>query len=241
MRVKFFKFIVLFFMVSFSMTAQEYEKINGAWNAVFLDHGLSDKFSLRSEFHLRTVSFLSVWNQQIFRPSITYNASKNIKWTIGYSYIKNFNADVTASPRIRMEHNFWEQLVYNTPLKKGLISSRLRLEHRFRENLPLQEDKALRSFDFASRIRYRLTYQRLLTSADAKIPINLVAFDEVFVFLNPNGIPFRFNFNWTFFGLKFQLNKKMVLTSGFQKNTLKISNDLYSKTRLWINTLIFKL
>jgi hypothetical protein len=69
----------------------------------------------------------------------------------------------------------------------------------------------------------------------------LVAFDEVFVFLNPNGIPFRFNFNWTFFGLKFQLNKKMVLTSGFQKNTLKISNDLYSKTRLWINTLIFKL
>lgn len=235
------KSIIFIALISFSLTAQEYEKYDGAWNAVFFDHGLSDKFSLRSEFHFRTVSFLDVWNQQIFRPSITYTASKNIKWTVGYSFIKNFDPDVTVSPRVRMEHNFWEQLVYNTPTKKGLISSRLRLEHRFRENIPLQEDRSLRSYDFASRIRYRLTYQHLLSPEEAKVPINFVVFDEVFVFMNPTGIPFRFNFNWTFFGLKFQLNKKLLLTSGFQKNTLKLSENSYSKTRLWINTFIYKL
>ena len=85
------KSIILIALISFSLTAQEYEKYDGAWNAVFFDHGLSDKFSLRSEFHFRTVSFLDVWNQQIFRPSITYTASKNIKWTVGYSFIKNFD------------------------------------------------------------------------------------------------------------------------------------------------------
>ena len=58
MILKFIKLTVLLFFLSFSLNAQEYEKINGAWNAVFIDHGLSDKISIRSEFHLRTVSFL---------------------------------------------------------------------------------------------------------------------------------------------------------------------------------------
>lgn len=241
MIYKIFKRTVFFFLIGLSLNAQEYEKFNGAWNAIFVDHELSDKISLRSEFHFRTISFLGVWNQQIFRPSVTFNASKNIKWTAGYSYLKNFNADVTASPRVRLEHNFWEQLVYNTPLKNGLISSRLRLEHRFQEKLLLQEERSLREYDFGSRVRYRFTYQRPLNALDAKVPLSFVFFDEVFVFMNPSGIPFRFNFNWTFFGLKLQLSKKAVLTSGFQKNTLRLSEDRYSKTRLWINTLVLKL
>jgi hypothetical protein len=241
MILKFIKLTVLLFLLSFSLNAQEYEKINGAWNAVFIDHGLSDKISIRSEFHLRTVSFLSVWNQQIFRPSISFNTLKNIKWSLGYSFIKNFNRDITVSPRVRLEHNFWEQLIYNTPTKKGMISSRLRLEHRFLENLTLHEERSLKSFDFASRIRYRLSYQHLLTPPGTKRPINFVAFDEVFIFLNPSGAPFRFNLNWTFFGLKLQLNKKMVLNTGFQKNTLKVNDDNYLSFRLWTNTLIYKL
>ena len=241
MIFKFLRLTILIFLVSFSMAAQEYEKIDGVWNAFFLDHSLSDKFTLRSEFHLRTVSFLSVWNQQIIRPSVTYNDSKNLKWTVGYSFIRNFDRDVNVSPRIRLEHNFWEQLVYNTPIKKGLISSRLRLEHRFLEGFPLQEDRSLRSFDFGSRIRYRLTYQHLLTPEEAKVPINFVVFDEAFLFMNSNGTPFRFNQNWTSFGLKFQLNKKMVLNSAFQINTFKVTDDQYIRFRLCSNTLIYKL
>ncbi|MDC1490151.1 DUF2490 domain-containing protein, partial [Flavobacteriaceae bacterium] len=114
MRVKFshYFWILLFFTIVIS--AQEYEKINGAWNAVFFDYGLNKKLSFRSEFHLRTVSFLDVWDQQIFRPSIIYSKSKNLKWTAGYSFIKNFNSNVSSIPRVRREHNLWEQLVYMT-------------------------------------------------------------------------------------------------------------------------------
>lgn len=241
MRIKFshYFWILLFFTIIIS--AQEYEKINGAWNAVFFDYGLNKKLSFRSEFHLRTVSFLDVWDQQIFRPSITYSKSKNLKWTAGYSFIKNFNSNVSSIPRVRREHNLWEQLVYNTLLKKGLISSRLRLEHRFQETLPLQENRSLRKFTFSSRIRYRFTYQHLLTQSDAKVPINLVFFDEVFIFLNPNGTPYRFNQNWTFLGFKIQFNKKLVLSAGYQKITFKRSDNDYFKNRLWTNTLVYKL
>ncbi|MFQ3341085.1 MAG: hypothetical protein ACI9TK_000743 [Flavobacteriaceae bacterium] len=241
MQHKFQQYHILLFFLTTIISAQEYEKINGAWNAVFFDYGLSDKLTIRSEFHVRTVSFLNVWNQQIFRPSITYSQSNNLKWSAGYSFIKNFNSEVTASPRVRLEHNIWEQLIYNTPLKKGIISSRLRLEHRFQEVLPLKENLSLRDFNFSSRIRYRFTCQRLLSPVDAKIPVSLVIFDEVFVFMNPKGIPFKFNQNWTFFGFKIQLNKKLMLSTGFQKITFKISENNYFKNRLWSNTLVYKL
>ena len=187
------------------------------------------------------MSFLDVWDQQIFRPSITYSKSKNLKWTAGYSFIKNFNSNVSSIPRVRREHNLWEQLLYNTPLKKGLISSRLRLEHRFQETPPLQENRSLGKFTFSSRIRYRFTYQHLLTQSDVKVPINLVFFDELFVFLNPNGTPYRFNQNWTFLGFKIQFNKKLVLSAGYQKITFKRSDNDYFKNRLWTNTLVYKL
>ena len=241
MRIKFPHYFVVVLFSSTIISAQEYEKINGAWNAVFFDYSLNEKLSFRSEFHLRTVSFFGVWNQQIFRPSITYSKSKNLKWSSGFSFIKNFNSNISAIPRVRREHNLWEQLIYNKPLKKGLISSRLRLEHRFQEILPLQENRSLRKFTFSSRIRYRFTYQHLLTQTGAKVPINLVIFDEVFIFLNQNGTPYRFNQNWTFLGFKIQFNKKLLLSAGYQKITFKRSDNDYFKNRLWTNTLVYKL
>ena len=50
MIFKFLRLTVLIFLVSFSMVAQEYEKIDGVWNAVFLDHSFSDKLPLEVNF-----------------------------------------------------------------------------------------------------------------------------------------------------------------------------------------------
>ena len=220
------------------LLAQEYDKVEGIWNAVFVDVPLSDKLSLRSEFHSRTIDYFGIWDQQIFRPQLTYTDSKKMKWTFGYSYLKNFNADVNADPRVRNEHNLWEQVSYNVPLKKGLLSTWIRLEHRFREELPLQTDRSLRSFDFSSRIRFRFTYERPLSKTEAKVPVNFVFYDEVFSIMSSGGTPFKFNQNWTFFGLKIKLNDKITINSGFQKNTIFKSEDNYLKNRLW-NTILF--
>ena len=218
--------------------AQEYNKVNGIWNAAFLDFKLSNKMSLRTEVHLRTISYFSVWNQHLFRPQLSYKASKNVTWRGGYTYLRNFDQDVTSDPRIRNEHNIWEQVQFTLPLKKASFSTWIRLEHRYQEEIPLKKDKSLRSFDFSSRIRFRLTFQKLLSKMDAKIPVNLVLYNEIFTLMSPSGIPFKFNQNWTFLGLRIKLNEKLSINSGFQKNTILKSSDNYLKNRLW-NTILF--
>lgn len=222
----------------YSLSAQEYDKANGMWNATFLDFPLSDKLSLRTELHFRTISYFNVWNQQIFRPQLSYKASKYVSWRGGYSYLKNFDQDVTADPRVRTEHNIWEQVQVSVPLKKSSFSTWIRLEHRFQEERPLQRDKSLRSFDFSSRMRFRLTYQKTLSKPDAKVLWNFVAYDEIFTIMNPNGIPYKFNQNWTFLGFRFKFSEQLSLVSGFQKNTILKSANNYLKNRLW-NTILF--
>lgn len=222
----------------YTLSAQEYDKVNGIWNAIFLDFPLSDKLSLRTELHFRTISYFNVWNQQIFRPQLSYKASKYVSWRGGYSYLKNFDQDVTADPRVRTEHNIWEQVQVSVPLKKSSFSTWIRLEHRFQEERPLQRDKSLRSFDFSSRLRFRLTYQKTLSKPDAKVLWNFVAYDEIFTIMNPNGIPYKFNQNWTFLGFRFKFSKQLSLVSGFQKNTILKSANNYLKNRLW-NTILF--
>ncbi len=230
--------ICCFYQTAF---AQEYDKVEGIWNAVFVDLPLSDKLSLRSEFHFRTIDYFNVRNQQIFRPQLTYTDSAKIKWSFGYSFLRNFDRDINADPRVRNEHNIWEQLSYNVPLKKGSFSTWLRLEHRFQEELPLQTDSSLRSFDLSSRIRVRFTYERPLSKGNAKVPVNLIFYDEIFTLMNPSGIPYKFNQNWTFLGLKIKLSDKATLNTGFQKNTIFKSTDLYLKNRLWNTTLFYKI
>lgn len=229
---------VLYLFFYHLASAQEYDKVEGVWNAVFVDLPLGDKLSLRSEFHARTIDYFNVWNQQIFRPQLTYTDSAKIKWTVGYSYLKNFDSDINADPRVRNEHNVWEQVSYKTTLKKGFFSTWLRLEHRFQEALPLQQDSSLRSFDFSSRIRVRFTYETPLSKNDAKVPVNFVFYDEIFTLMNSSGIPYKFNQNWTFFGLKLKLSEKATINTGFQKNTIFKSSDKYLKNRLW-NTILF--
>lgn len=240
MRIKFKIGLVLVIIIGslkFSF-AQEYNKVNGIWNATFLDFKLSNKMSLRTEVHLRTISYFSVWNQHLFRPQLSYKASKHVTWRGGYSYIKNFDQDVTANPRIRNEHNIWEQVQFTLPLKKASFSTWIRLEHRFQEEIPLKKGKSLRSFDFSSRIRFRLTFQKQLSKMDAKIPVNLVLYNEIFTLMSPSGIPIKFNQNWTFLGFRIKLNEKLSINSGFQKNTILKSSDNYLKNRLW-NTILF--
>ncbi len=122
MRIK-LKIVLVIIIGSLKFSfAQEYNKVNGIWNAAFLDFKLSNKMSLRTEVHLRTISYFSVWNQHLFRPQLSYKASKNVTWRGGYTYLRNFDQDVTSDPRIRNEHNIWEQVQVIVPLKKSSFS-----------------------------------------------------------------------------------------------------------------------
>ena len=199
------------------MNAQEYDKINGVWNATFLDIPLSDKLNFRTELHFRTISYFGIWDQQLFRPQLSFSVSKNVSWRGGYTYIRNFDQDISADPRVKKEHNIWEQVQF-----------------------PQQNDGSSQSFDFSSRLRFRLTYQKRLSKADAKTLCNLVIYDEIFSILNPRGIPYKFNQNWTFLGFQLKISDRATLITGFQKNTIDKSQNNYLINRLWNNILFYK-
>ena len=163
--MKLVSFLIFFLSICFinKSISQEYEKVNGLWNATFVDMPISKKISFRTEFHSRTISYFDIWDQQLIRPQFSYKSSKNISWRAGYTFIKNFDQDKTADPRLRREHNIWEQVEFTAPLSKSSFRTWIRLEHRFQENLPLQKNRNLKSFDFSSRLRFRLTYLKNLS------------------------------------------------------------------------------
>ena len=240
MKMRLVSFLIFSLSICFinRSISQQYEKVNGLWNAAFVDLPISKKISFRTEFHSRTISYFGIWDQQLLRPQFSYKSSKNVSWRAGYTFIKNFDQDNTADPRIRREHNIWEQVEFTAPLNKSSFRTWIRLEHRFQENLPLQKNRSLKTFDFSSRLRFRLTYSKKLSKEDAKTIWDLVIYDEIFSLLNTQGIPYKFNQNWTFLGFNIKFNNKLNILTGFQKNTiLKPSSD-YLINRLW-NTIIF--
>lgn len=236
--------LISFLIFSFSICfinksiSQEYEKVNGLWNAAFVDLPISKKISFRTEFHSRTISYFGIWDQQLLRPQFSYKSSKNVSWRAGYTFIKNFDQDNTADPRIRREHNIWEQVEFTAPLNKSSFRTWIRLEHRFQENLPLQKNRRLKTFDFSSRLRFRLTYSKNLSKEDAKTTWDLIIYDEIFSLLNTQGIPYKFNQNWTFLGFNIKFNNKLNVLTGFQKNTILKASSNYLINRFW-NTIIF--
>ena len=218
--------------------SQEYERVNGLWNAAFVDLPISKKISFRTEFHSRTISYFGIWDQQLLRPQFSYKSSKNVSWRAGYTFIKNFDQDKMADPRLRREHNIWEQVEFTAPLNKSSFRTWIRLEHRFQENLPLQKNRSLKTFDFSSRLRFRLTYSKNLSKEDAKTTWDLIIYDEIFSLLNTQGIPYKFNQNWTFLGFNIKFNNKLNVLTGFQKNTILKASSNYLINRFW-NTIIF--
>ena len=240
MKMRFVSFLIFSLSICFvnKSISQEYERVNGLWNAAFVDLPISKKISFRTEFHSRTISYFGIWDQQLLRPQFSYKSSKNVSWRAGYTFIKNFDQDNTADPRIRREHNIWEQVEFTAPLNKSSFRTWIRLEHRFQENLPLQQNINLKTFDFSSRLRFRLTYSKKLSKEDAKTIWDLVIYDEIFSLLNTQGIPYKFNQNWTFLGFNVKFNNKLNVLSGFQKNTILKTSNNYLINRLW-NTIIF--
>ncbi|PWH11374.1 hypothetical protein DEJ39_03490 [Bacteroidetes bacterium SCGC AAA795-G10] len=240
MKMRLVSFLIFSLSICFinKSISQEYEKVNGLWNAAFVDLPISKKISFRTEFHSRTISYFGIWDQQLLRPQFSYKSSKNVSWRAGYTLIKNFDQDNTADPRIRREHNIWEQVEFTAPLNKSSFRTWIRLEHRFQENLPLQKNRRLKTFDFSSRLRFRLTYSKNLSKEDAKTTWDLIIYDEIFSLLNTQGIPYKFNQNWTFLGFNIKFNNKLNVLTGFQKNTILKASSNYLINRFW-NTIIF--
>lgn len=223
----------LLFTTTFLSHGQEYEKVVGAWNALFLNNKLGEQFYITTELHHRTVNGFENLDQQIFRPSLNYKSPSGMQWTVGYSYLRNFTWGGEIKSEFFKEHNVWEQFQFSITGKKGgSFANQLRLEHRF-----IEKRNGSKHISFSSRIRYRFTYAYPLLKGSLAEKLKFVFYDEIFLILNPQGIPFAFNQNWTFFGINAKLSNKASLLTGFQKNTVARGEVRYLKNR-FLNTIL---
>ncbi len=71
--MKYIKRTLLFYAItllfSSQLNAQEYNRVNGAWNAAFIDKKMNDKVDLRVELHLRKYFVLNLY----LKDQKTYN------------------------------------------------------------------------------------------------------------------------------------------------------------------------
>lgn len=232
-------FFVFFIFGSLQLSAQNtYKQDYGAWNSVLFDYNISEKNKLRAEFHLRTVSFLSENKKHFFRFSTNYRILPRVFLSFGYTYAKNYSRKKNKL-RYLKEHDFWEQLYFNTTIQKLNIGARVRLEQRFKELDLASLYSAIKRYKDSNRVRFRLLFELPLLDNKLKIPLSTVFFDEVFLMMRPFGMPRDFDRNRAYLGIKAKLSPKITLSSGYQKNTIHLAKRSFLEYQIWNTFLIF--
>lgn len=219
-----------------SIYAQADFKHASMWNTTVINAKLNDQFQLKGEFHFRSTHFLADWEQQIIRPSLVFSASNELEFSLGYSYIKNYNYASFSTPINAKEHNIWQQILIKQFFKKFNLSHRLRFEERFIDNiLELENNQFIIDGDtYKNRFRYRFTVKVPLINTDSGQQLYAITFDEVFLNIEKMR-PQSFQQNWMFFGLGYKFNKNITVQSGYHdaytnSSKGKILNQIWETT-----------
>ncbi|CAI8181887.1 MAG: Uncharacterised protein [SAR116 cluster bacterium] len=224
MRVSktFYSFFCAFFFLTY-VGAQETTQ---TWKAVFTDLALDSVSSIRLETHYRTFDFFGERAQYIIRPSYTKKINPYIRLSAGYSFLGTTKGELSLD-----EHNIWEQIFYNIPLRKAIFFGWLRAEQRLME-------QSSNEFTRGGRIRFRMGVRYPL-AALTHGNLELMVFNEVFM-ITERSLPTTFNQNWNFFGFRIPLAPKTVLATGYQRITAGSGAEAVQKN-LWSSILFVRI
>ena len=216
---------ILTFLFTINLNAQDRE--DNAWKAFFADYSITASKTIRFETHVRTKRFFTENDQYLLRPSIIFKLNENSNFTAGVTFISTNQ----TSDRI-IENNLWQQFNFSYPIKRSRYFGWIRLEQRWQKqgNSPS---------DFGSRIRFRTGFQFPLTSNTKSTPY-FVVFNEVFLNIEKN-FPYRYDQNWTFFGFQKRTPSNLLITTGFQRNSISRGNNSFLHKNIWSTLLIYKI
>ncbi len=218
-------FLCLITMFFFKIKAQERQ--DNAWKALFSDYSLTASKTLRLETHIRTKRFFAENDQYLIRPSIIFKVNRYSSFATGVSFIS------TNMPGNRLlENNIWQQFSFSLPVKRNKYFGWIRLEQRWIKRGSI-------SREFSSRIRFRSGFQFPINKKSRVLSTNFIIFNEVFLLIEEN-FPYRYNQNWTFFGFQQKISNKLILLSGFQRNSILKENGFLHKN-IWSTVLFYKL
>lgn len=225
MRRLIYKILILFFFFLLKLNGQEVQ--SNAWKALFSDYSLTSSKTFRLETHVRTKRFMTENDQYLIRPSLIYKLNQFSNFNIGVTRVST-----NISEGRLIENNIWQQFNFVFPIKKIKHFGWIRLEQRWQK-------KDGFSNEFGSRIRFRSGFDIPISKALKPNPTSFIVFNEVFLLLEKN-FPYNYNQNWTFIGFQKRVSKKLLIFSGFQRNSIKKS-DFFVHKNIWSSILFYKI
>ena len=220
-----YKIPILFFFFLFKLNGQEIQ--SNSWKALFSDYSITSSKTFRLETHVRTKRFMTENDQYLIRPSLIYKLNRFSNFNIGVTRVST-----NISEGRLIENNIWQQFNFTFPIKKIKHFGWIRLEQRWQKRGGF-------SNKFGSRIRFRSGFDIPISNNLKLNPTSLIIFNEVFLLLEKN-FPYTYNQNWTFIGFQKRVSKKLVLFTGFQRNSI-MKTDFFVHKNIWSSILFYKI
>lgn len=196
------------------------------WLQYYNQIKLSDKFSLLSDFGVRTKTGVSNWYQITSRISLNYNINKNIQGVSGFALFTTFKENIASTIELRP----YKEFNITNQIDKIKIQNRLRLEYRNFSTYGISSNNF--------RLRYRLfcTYPLMSLSKNKPDSKLLLYFgDELFINFGKSIIYNTLDNNRLLLGLGFQLNNALTCSITYNYQYGRRGKQLYEHSDiLWI-------
>ncbi|MEO9069533.1 MAG: DUF2490 domain-containing protein [Ginsengibacter sp.] len=183
---------------------------NMLWEGYYNTFLIDKKFSLLSDAQIRTREWAQHWSQMLVRSGLTYKVNEHVSITGGFAFFKNAQY-ANKELFLKNEYRPWQELFYQSKLKKIKLTQRLRTEQRFQQQLI--DDQISKTYQYIFRLRYR--FEALFPLRSNKIAL-LVA-NEIMV--NPGYINNNlfFDQNRTFAGMNIKIQSNTALQFQYVK------------------------
>ncbi len=177
------------------------------WTSVYITLPITKKVKFSVEETARVGEHFTHLNQNVLRPALGYQLTKDFSVWQGYAWNPIFY------PRFTNEQHIWQQALWQHHFPKFTLTGRFRLQERFIERVS----------GVAVRTRYFVRFQYPL---DKKKIWSLVAQSEPFVNLNtrPNGPQAGIDRVNSFFGINKVLSENVNVDFGYQLQYVNIKS-----------------
>ena len=199
-----------------------------AWMFWLNEAKINKDWSITTEFHYRDAGIFKDPANFIFRPSVDYQLSGFINFSVGYSLVKTWPHHPVEATAAFKEDNIWIQTILKNKLGPVSILHRFREEFRFIE-IPSQDPNSLMSskgINKVNRFRYRFQISFDLLKLGEK-KLETVLFTELWLVQIDGLRPTDFGRNWFYAGVKYPVHHRADLHLGFMDQYDKIGTNQF--------------
>ena len=191
--------LLITFLFSSNLVAYSVENDLHNWNSLYITVPINEKFKINLEETTRIGEKFHHLNQNVLRPALGYQITKDFSVWQGYAWNPAF------FPKYNNEQHIWQQLLWQHHFPKLSITGRFRLQERLIEGVS------------GSSVRTRY-FVRFMYPLDKKKLWALVAQTEPFVTLNsrPNGPLRGLDRINSFFGVNRKISENVNVDFGYQ-------------------------